>query len=79
MYTVSTLSFEAILPYFFTLTLLEVMSGILWAVLFFWIYLKGQSFKKALFIYGNRERMPETVLENNRNQRILSNYKIYAF
>ena len=66
MYTVSTLSFEAILPYFFTLTLLEVMSGILWAVLFFWIYLKGQSFKKALFIYGNRERMPETVLENNR-------------
>lgn len=66
MYTVSPLSFEKMLLYFSALALLEATSGIVWAVLFFQIYLNGQSCKKALFVYGDRERMPETLLENNR-------------
>lgn len=66
MYTVSPLSFEKMLLYFSALALLEITSGIGWAVLFFQIYLNGQSCKKALFVYGDRERMPETLLENNR-------------
>ncbi len=66
MYTVSPLSFEKMLLYFSALALLEATSGIVWAVLFFQIYLNGQSCKKALFVYGDRERMPETLLDNNR-------------
>lgn len=66
MYTVSPLSFEKMLLYFSALALLETTSGIVWAVLFFQIYLNGQSCKKALFVYGDRERMPETLLDNNR-------------
>lgn len=66
MYTVSSLSFRVMMQYFLSLALLETIAGIVWAVLFFRIYLKGQSCKKALFVYGDRERMPDTILENNR-------------
>lgn len=66
LYTLSSLSLENVLPGFFLLTLLEAGLGMFWAAAFFQWYLKNQSYKKALFIYGEREDPALIQEENNR-------------
>lgn len=48
------------------LMLIECVTGIIWACIFFRVYIKGQYGKKALFIYGNREDKKNYIRANNK-------------
>ena len=64
--TISSYSVPGIFTAFFVLTLLEAGTGMTWAAIFFYLHLKKQAYKKALFIYGNREDYRRVILENHR-------------
>lgn len=66
MCAVSSLSMWQILGEFFLLLVLQSGAGMAWAALCFGLYLRGQSCKRALFVYGEREDPEEIVERNNR-------------
>ncbi len=66
MCAVSSLSMWQILGEFFLLLVLQSGAGMAWAALCFGLYLRGQSHKRALFIYGEREEPEEITEKNNR-------------
>ena len=72
MCTVTTYSLWGIIKEFFLLTVLEAATGMLRAVLLFGMYMRGRSFKEALFIYGDREDPEGSREYNNRINRYFS-------
>lgn len=72
MCTVTTYSLWGIIKEFFLLTVLEAATGMLRAVLLFGMYLRGRSFKEALFVYGDREDPEGSREYNNRINRYFS-------
>lgn len=72
MCTVTTYSLWGIIKEFLILTVLEAATGMLRAVLLFGLYLRGRSFKEALFIYGDREDPEGSREYNNRINRYFS-------
>lgn len=72
MCTVTTYSLWGIIKEFLLLTVLEAATGMLRAVLLFGMYMRGRSFKEALFIYGDREDPEGSREYNNRINRYFS-------
>ena len=72
MCTVTTYSLWGIIKEFFLLTVLEAATGMLRAVLLFGMYMRGRSFKEALFVYGDREDPEGSREYNNRINRYFS-------
>lgn len=72
MCTVTTYSLWGIIKEFFLLTVLEAATGMLRAVLLFGMYMRGRSFKEALFVYGAREDPEGSREYNNRINRYFS-------
>ena len=66
MCAVSSFSIWQILREFFLLLFLQSAVGMAWAALCFRLYLQGQSCKRAIFIYGDREDPEEIREKNNR-------------
>ena len=62
---ISTADLGVIILAFLKLLAIEACLGIAWAVVFFQFYLRCQSYKSALFVYGNRENCEETIQINN--------------
>ena len=79
MCTVTTYSLWGIIKEFFLLTVLEAATGMLRAVLLFGLYMRGRSFKEALFIYGDREDPEGSREYNNRINRYFSIVKAVHF
>lgn len=71
----STESILRILKKFLILMLLEAGLGMVWAGLSFHFYLKSQSFRKALMVYGEKDNLSEIIEKNNRSN---SYFKIIA-
>ena len=69
MCTVTEYSLWEIVKEFLLLTLLEAAAGTARAVSLFSLYLRGRSFKEALFIYGDREDPENSREYNNRINR----------
>ena len=65
MCAVSDISIGKLIIAFLKLLAIEAGVGIAWVLCFFNFYLKCQSCKNALFIYGNREDAEETIQINN--------------
>ena len=65
LWTISVQSGEALFWEFFLLTLLEAFTGILWAAFSFTIYLRKQTWKQALYVYGQQEDWRLRVKETN--------------
>lgn len=72
MCTVTTYSLWGIIKEFLLLTVLEAATGMLRAVLLFGMYMRGRSFKEALFVYGDREDPEGSREYNNRINRYFS-------
>lgn len=72
MCTVTTYSLWGIIKEFLILTVLEAATGMLRAVLLFGMYMRGRSFKEALFVYGDREDPEGSREYNNRINRYFS-------
>lgn len=79
MCTVTTYSLWGIIKEFFLLTVLEAATGMLRAVLLFGMYMRGRSFKEALFVYGDREDPEGSREYNNRINRYFSIVKAVHF
>ena len=65
LWTISAQDAGSLFWEFLLLTLLESFTGILWAALSFTLYLRKQTWKQALYVYGDRENWARTVKENN--------------
>ena len=65
MCAVSDIAIGRLIIAFLKLLVIEAAVGIVWVLCFFNFYLKCQSCKNALFIYGNRENEEETIQINN--------------
>lgn len=65
LWTVSEERAGILLWEFSLLTLLESFTGILWAAFSFTLYLRKQTWKQALYIYGDQEDWQRTLRENN--------------
>lgn len=79
MCTVTTYSLWGIIKEFFLLTVLEAATGMLRVVLLFGMYMRGRSFKEALFVYGDREDPEGSREYNNRINRYFSIVKAVHF
>lgn len=66
MCAVSPLSIWQILRGFLLLLILQSGAGMVWAALCFRLYLRRQSCKRALFVYGDQEEPGELLEKNNR-------------
>ena len=65
LWTISAQDAGSLFWEFLLLTLLESFTGILWAAFSFTLYLRKQTWKQALYVYGDRENWARTVKENN--------------
>ena len=70
LWTISVQSGEALFWEFFLLTLLEAFTGILWAAFSFTIYLRKQTWKQALYVYGQQEDWRLRVKRNQQQKRL---------
>ena len=65
LWTISVQSGGTLFWEFFLLTLLEAFTGILWAAFSFTLYLRKQTWKQALYVYGQQEDWQLRVKETN--------------
>ena len=65
LWTISVQSGRTLFWEFFLLTLLEAFTGILWAAFSFTLYLRKQTWKQALYVYGQQEDWQLRVRETN--------------
>lgn len=65
LWTISAQDAGSLFWEFLLLTLLESFTGILWTAFSFTLYLRKQTWKQALYVYGDRENWARTVKENN--------------
>ena len=65
LWTISVQSGRTLFWEFFLLTLLESFTGILWAAFSFTLYLRKQTWKQALYVYGQQEDWQLRVKETN--------------
>lgn len=62
---VTDMEIISIILTFVKLLIIEAGTGIAWVICFFSFYMRCQSCKNALFVYGNREDCEETIQVNN--------------